>query len=205
MSRSDPIFQSIFGEQWQHLPPVMHQHYANRPYSRDEVRIDGTMTVELSKWAQHFAFMFKWAGIVPYSGKDIPVSVIFNSEPHSTGFWFNRLFDYPDRPSYRMRSRMVPIGGDQVIETMRSGIGWRARYHYVEGQVRLSHIGYCITVFGMTCALPLAWLLGICHAYEEAIDHEHFRMFAALRHPILGQIYAYGGTFKITRVSRHDA
>ena len=205
MPQTRPIFQPIFGDQWQYLPPVMHRHYANRPYSRDEVRIDGFMNVELSPLAQRFAWVFKWAGIAPYAAKNIPVTVIFRSEPHSKGFLFNRLFHYPDGPPIEMRSRMHPIGQDQVIETMRSGIGWRARYHYGEGKVQLGHLGYCITLFGLTAPLPLTWLIGSCTAYEEAIDDEHFRMFAAIHHPVLGQVYAYGGTFKISRVSHHDA
>ena len=45
---TNPIFQSIFGEQWSVLPPVMHKHYANRPRSNDVVTVEGLMKVEVS-------------------------------------------------------------------------------------------------------------------------------------------------------------
>jgi len=33
--KTDPTFKSIFGENWENLPPVMKQRYTNRPYSSE--------------------------------------------------------------------------------------------------------------------------------------------------------------------------
>ena len=43
--RNTPIFQSVFGDDWPRMPPVMHLHYANRPYGCDISTAKGTMSV----------------------------------------------------------------------------------------------------------------------------------------------------------------
>ena len=45
MNNSEPTFKSVFGASWDDLPPVMKQHYANQPYSNDEVTVEGTLDV----------------------------------------------------------------------------------------------------------------------------------------------------------------
>jgi len=55
MIKEVPIFQSVFGEQWSSLPPVMHRRYSNRSYGDDVVMIAGKMDVE-----------FGWLVRLPY-------------------------------------------------------------------------------------------------------------------------------------------
>ena len=45
MNNMVPIFKSIFGKQWAILPPVMLEHYANRPYCDDVGTVEGKMDV----------------------------------------------------------------------------------------------------------------------------------------------------------------
>ncbi|MBN8535249.1 MAG: DUF4166 domain-containing protein [Rhizobiales bacterium] len=205
MSEQAPIFRGIFGADWDRLLPVFRQHYANRPFSHDVVVVEGVMDVELSWLARLFAPLMRFSGaLVPVAGRDIPVTVTFRSDPDSPSFAFDREFRFPGRKPYHFRSVMLPAGGNEVIEWMAIGFGWRAAFSYGEGQVRLEHRGYALRWFGKAIPIPLEWLLGRGHAWERAIDDTQFAMAMTIRHRFFGQLYGYSGTFCIeeTRLDR---
>jgi Domain of unknown function (DUF4166) len=198
MSERDPIFRTIFGAGWTQLPPVFRQHYANRPFSHDEVVVEGVMAVQLSRLARLFAPLLRISGaLVPIAGRRIPVTVTFRSEPGSAAFVLDREFRFPGRKPYHFRSAMVPVGGDEVIEWMAIGFGWRAAFSYGEGQVRLDHRGYALRCFGRVIPMPLEWLFGRGEAWERAIDDTRFEMEMTIRHRLFGMLYGYNGTFRI--------
>jgi len=70
------------------------------------------------------------------------------------------------------------MGGNEVTEWTGAGIGWHSTFHFDGTRVRLT---------------PSAW--------EEAVDDTNFKMEMTIRHWMIGQIYSYSGTFKITEVS----
>jgi hypothetical protein len=198
MSNHQPIFSSIFGKAWEKLPAVFLKHYANRPFSDDVVVVEGTMAVEMSWLASLFAPLLRLSGaLVPIAGRDIPVTVTFRSEADSQAFCFDREFRFPGREPYHFRSTMVPMGGDEVIEWMPIGLGWRAAFSWADEQVHLTHRGYAVRLFGRVFPLPLDFLLGRGEAYEEAIDDSTFRMAMTIRHAWFGKVYGYSGTFRI--------
>ena len=45
---NSPIFQPVFGESWERMPPVLQRHYANQPYTEDVVTLEGVMDITLS-------------------------------------------------------------------------------------------------------------------------------------------------------------
>jgi predicted DCC family thiol-disulfide oxidoreductase YuxK len=196
-----PTFKPIFGEAWQAMPPVLHQHYANRPYTRDSVTVEGIMEVRAARLMQLFAPLLKWSGLlVPYQGQQVPTTVTFRSEPDSRVFRFDRDFRFPGKAPYHFRSRMMPVGGNEVIEYMSLGIGWRAAYRFAEGKVTLTHRGYVWRVLGLNIPMPFHWLFGKGYAEEEATAENSFRMRMDIRHPWFGEVYAYSGDFKIKEV-----
>lgn len=201
MSNS-PIFQSIFGEQWNALPPVMHKHYANRPLTGDVVTVEGIMKVEMSLFARFISPLMRMSGaLVPYAGENIPVTVHFRSEPDSNAYGFDRIFHFPGQAPYAFRSRMLPAGGNEVVEFMPIGIGWNASYRYDGKKVLIEHRGYKMRLFGKLLCLPLELLLGRGYAEEEAIDAECFRMYMDIQHPFFGKIYAYSGEFTVKEMA----
>lgn len=205
MSAREPIFQSIFGAAWEAMPSVMHQHYANRPYAQDMVTVEGMMEVRSSRFMRFFMSVLKWSGLlVPYQGQYVPTTVTFRSEPDSRAFIFDREFRFPDKAPCHFRSRMVPVGGNEVIEYMSLGIGWRAAYRFADNKVTLTHRGYVWRVLGYNIPMPLHWLFGKGYAEEEATGENSFRMHMDMRHPWFGEIYAYAGTFEVKEV-RLDA
>jgi len=200
-SAAEPIFARIFGASWASLPPALRKHYANRPFTRDVVVVDGRMSVETSWLIWLLGPLLRLSGaLVPTAGDDIPVTVTFRSEPGSDAFCLDRAFRFAGRPPYQFRSRMVPAEGNAVIEWMPVGIGWHAGYAFENDQVRLDHRGYVARVFGAHVPLPLHWVLGRGEACEQALDDDTFRMAMSLQHPLFGKVYGYSGTFRIREV-----
>lgn len=90
------IFEPIFGEAWERLPEVMRKHYDVRPGSADAVTAEGVMTIERSWFARLLSPMLRLCGaLVPYSGKDVLVTVRFNSPIGTRAFVFDRTFRFP--------------------------------------------------------------------------------------------------------------
>lgn len=195
------IFQSIFADAWHSMPPALHQHYANRPYTRDAVTVEGVMEVRVSRLMQLFSPLLKWSGLlVPYQGHEVPTTVTFRSETDSHAFVFDREFRFPSKAPCHFRSRMVPAGGNEVIEYMSLGIGWRAAYRFANNKVTLTHRGYVWRVLGYNIPMPLHWLFGKGYAEEEATGEASFRMKMAILHPWFGEVYAYAGNFEVKEV-----
>jgi len=194
----EPIFKPVFGQNWEKLPPALQKHYANRPFTNDIVTVEGKLDITFSKPIQFLSPLLKLTGVlVPYQGKDIPVTVHFQSEENSNAFRFNRIFHFPNKPPHHFRSRMIPIKNGEVIEFMRGGVGWRMRYAYEEGKVKLLHKGYALRVFGMIIHLPFEIFLGRGYAEEEATGDNSFRMYMEMRHKLFGRLYSYSGEFAL--------
>jgi hypothetical protein len=207
MSRAEeagePIFRPIFGADWERLPPVMRDHYAVRAGSRDEVEVAGLMDVALAPVTRLMAPLLRATRtLVPMAGTGVPVTVRFSCGDGETAFRFDRIFCFPGRNPWHFRSRMVPVGGNEILEITASGLGWRAAYSFSEGKVRLEHRGYGVRRFGRLIPLPLTWIFGRASAEEVAIDDHSFRMRMEIRHPLFGLVYAYGGVFRVTEMRR---
>lgn len=195
MQQPAPIFQSIFGEAWNQLPPVMHKHYAVRPNSDDVVTVEGKLNVEAS-------LPIKLAGkcfgiLVPASGKDVPVTVTFTCGKSSNAFNFDRVFHYPNRKPYHFRSSMIAVDGNELIEVMRFGFGWHCAYDWDGEKVILSHRGYVWRIGGRNIPLPLGWLIGTGYAEETPLSDDTFSMWTHTKHLLFGETFRYSGTFRV--------
>ena len=198
MSSVQPIFQSIFAEQWAHLPPVMYKHYSNRPYCDDVVTVEGTMDVEFGWLVRLLSPLLRLFGaLVPYQGNDIPVTVHFRSEPDSIAFCLDRRFTFSDNRSYIFYSRMMPVKNNIIIEFMKYGIGWKHEFSYDGDKVLLKHCGYVWEIFGKMIPVPLGLLVGRGYAEESALSEDSFKMKMCITHPLFGKMYEYRGQFEV--------
>jgi predicted DCC family thiol-disulfide oxidoreductase YuxK len=199
-NNDEPLFKSVFGFDWERLPVVMHRHYANRPYQDDVVTVTGTLNVYSSLLGRLLKPAFRWANaLVPYEGTDIPVTVDFHTDTQSNAFRFERTFYFPGRSPYVFRSTMIPVGGNELVEMMGRGIGWRAAYSWDGEKVILRHKGYVIRLFGRFIPLPFTFLMGAGYAEEIALSDDSFSMWTEIRHPFWGRVFGYDGAFKVTK------
>ncbi len=199
---NDPIFKSIFGRDWDKLPPVLRKHYANRPYSDDIYAVNGTLDVMCSGPIRIFAWLF-WLlkGVPPYNENNVPVTVSFESEPNTAFFLFNRTFNFRTRKTYHFKSKMIQVDGCNVIEVMPFRIAWKMRYLWEDSRVKLKHKGYGLYIFGTFIPLPLTPLMGAGNAEEIAVDENTFDMQVSITHPWWGKLYGYSGRFTLVERS----
>lgn len=198
MDKSEPLFQSIFGQQWEMLPEALRKRYANRPYSNDVITVEGTLDIYYSPLVALFMPLFRLFNVlVPYQGKNIPILVNFISKPNSPQIYFERTCYFPSKKPHSFFSYQQAIKEDEVIEFMRLGLGWRLKCSYNSEKVKLQHRGYVWKIGGRLIPIPLSFLLGNIYAEEQAISDNSFRMLMTITHPLLGKIYEYGGVFKL--------
>lgn len=192
---AEPIFKAIFGTAWDDLPPVMKQHYANRPCTDDETIVEGTLDVMCRQPLKFLAPLMKLMGQIPvYNEQDVPVTVRFQSDKNTKAFHFNRTFRFK-KGAYVFLSRMVQIKDNEVAEIMRFGLAWKMLYLWDGQRVVLKHRGYALNLFGLFIPLPLTLLLGEGYAEETPIDDETFDMMTHITHPWWGKVYEYKGRF----------
>ena len=198
--KGEPIFKSIFGAHWDLLPAVMHKHYANRPFSTDRVTVKGALTIRLSWYYKLLSPILKLTHtLVSADGDNVPTIVNFLSEPTSNAFCFDRHVEIAGAP-LRFFSRMVPAGGNEMIEHTGSGLAWHCRFAFDGKRVLLQHLGYVTHLFGHRVRLPLEFLLGRGDAWEEAVNDDTFAMYVEIRHFLLGRLYTYSGSFTVTEM-----
>lgn len=200
-AKSRPTFQSIFGNDWESLPPVLKKHYANHPYSDDRVTVEGKLDVKCLGFIKALKPLFLILKIIPpYTESDVPVIVHFDSEKNSKFFRFNRTFYFKKSKPYQFQSKMMQVKDNEVVEIMKFGIGWHFQCLWQDERVVLKHKGYLLRLFGQFIPLPITWLIGAGYAEEKAIDNDSFDMFVEINHPWWGIIYSYKGTFRITDI-----
>lgn len=197
--KNEPIFKSIFGEQWEELPPVMKRHYANRPYTQDITTVNGVLDVMCKPPLLYLSPLMKLLGQIPTRKEtNVPVTVHFQSDVNSKSFYFNRIFNFANGKPYKFQSRMLQIKGNEVIEIMRFGLGWKLQYAWNGEKVILSHKGYALQLFGHLIPLPLTLLMGAGYAEERPVDDNTFDMETHITHPWWGKIYEYKGRFEVS-------
>ncbi len=198
--KNEPIFKSIFGDSWDELPEVMRKHYANRPYTDDLTVVEGTLDVLCKGPLKVLSPLMKALGQIPtHTENNVPVTVRFQSDRNSKAFQFNRTFHFKNIPTYTFRSRMLQIKGEEVIEIMRFGLGWKMQYRWTGAKVVLEHRGYALKLFGHFIPVPLTIFMGKGYAEEIPVDENTFEMMTDIIHPLWGKIYEYKGQFKITK------
>ncbi len=197
---SEPIFKDIFGDSWEDLPPVMHKHYANNPYTDEEVIVEGMLDVMCAEPIKFLGPLMNLMGQIPARNETgVPVSVQLRSDANSKAFHFVRTFNFKNDTPYIFHSRMMQIKGNEVIEIMRFGLGWKMLYRWDGEKVVLQHRGYALHLFGHFIPVPLTFLMGKGYAEEIAIDDDTFDMITHITHPWWGKVYEYKGRFEVQK------
>lgn len=79
-NNNKPIFQAIFGEAWEKLPPVLRRHYANRPCSADQVTVKGHLDVICRGPIRVLQPLLRLLRLIPpYNETHVPVTVVYES------------------------------------------------------------------------------------------------------------------------------
>ena len=196
--KREPTFKSIFGEDWDNLPPVLKKHYVNRPYSTEITSVEGVLDVFCKPPLLWFSPLMRFLGQIPtLNENNVPVTVRFESDLNSKAFHLKRSFNFSDRKPYVFHSRMLQIKNNEVIEIMKFGLGWKMQYSWDGEKVILAHRGYVLQLLGHLIPLPLTMLMGAGNAAEYPVDDTTFDMVVNITHPWWGDMYGYKGRFEV--------
>ena len=197
MGANQPIFEKVFGDDWDNMPIIFKKHYQNRPYSNDITNTKGVMNIYIAPILQPIApFLALTQTLIAKKGDNIDVLVKFKSGENDEYFRFEREFAFPDK-TRRFYSTMERVDDKMIIEWTKSGIGWGCEFKYKDNQVSLLHRGYFMKLFGKPIRIPVELIAGRGFAYERAIDDNNFEMYMEIKHFLFGKTYSYSGTFYI--------
>ena len=197
--RDEPIFKSVFGKDWDKLPPIMQKHYANHPYQHEVNSVKGNVDVYCKPPLLWFAPVMKLLSQVPaFNENDVSITVDFESDLNTKAFHFKRCFYFANKKPYHFRSRMLPIKNNELVEIMALGLCWRMQVFWDGEKVILAHKGYALHLFGHFIPLPLTYILSAGNAEEHPVDDNTFDMEVNITHPWWGNIYGYKGRFEVT-------
>lgn len=201
MKHQESIFKSIFGTAWNKRPAVFKKRYMNRSFSEDIQTVEGHMDIAFSKGMALLTPVFRLLHIlVPYSGKNIPVQVVFRSCPDSDHLYFDRKFYFQTEKPYEFNSCMIPTEDGDVIERMAFGLCWRSHCFYEDQKVVMAHKGYAWRIGRFNIPMPLEIFIGKGCAEETVIDDDSYRITMSLSHPWFGVLYHYSGNFSFKKV-----
>lgn len=190
------IFQDVFGADWDKLPPVLQKRYAIRVDGSNAVTVEGKLDIEGSRVSRLLKPLLLFFGaLVPYEGKDVPVTVKFRAENGMMDF--ERVFSFPGHEPFRFRSRIEPRQNGDTVEYMRFGFGWRGDYRFDGSKIRITHRSYVLRIFGFLLPLPLSLVMGKGYGEEWAESADSFGMMIELRHFLWGKTFGYHGFFRV--------
>jgi len=195
----EPIFQSVFGESWARIAPVIRKRYANRPYTDDKIVVEGALDITCAGSIRFLAPLF-WVlrTVPPINEKRVPVSVEFDSDRYNKELHFNRVFQFRHRRPYILKSRMSQVKANEIVEVLNFGICWLGRCSWQEGRVVMEHKGYALKLLGHSVPLPITCVLGRVESEEIPVGTDTFHTRVTIKHPWFGVVYEYKGLFKIT-------
>lgn len=192
-----PIFATAFGAQWQDMPKMLKYRYGNYALQNQSICIKGVMNIYVSRFFNFLSPLLRLTGtLVPYAGRDIPVTVELTSRHNSQMVYMQRNFYYPNNKQYQFKSRLLVTKKGHVIELMRFGFGVCMQYDFSADKVHIKHRSYIWRILGCNIPMPLALLFGKVHGHEISINSHRFSMLVAVQHLFLGKMFSYDGVFE---------
>lgn len=197
---AQPIIKLALGADWERLHPSLRRQHDITPGIPGEVAMQGVLyEVFHSRTAKLFVLPARLFGaLVHYRGHDIPTRVrTWTRADDPINVYWHRSFHFPGRRPVVFASRMAYLGGREVIEYVRGGLGLRMRLALQGQQLVYTCTGYQWHRSGLAVRVPDWALLGggtICQAGLAATE---FQMAFQLCHRWYGRTFAFSGDFRI--------
>ena len=199
MEPKEPVLKLALREDWDSLAPAIRAHYGIAPFTRQQIRVEGTMhKVSHSAYAKLLMPFARLAGaLIPFQGREVPVHVVNYSRPDRPGYFWERVFHFPGRKPFPFPSHMVCSGDHEITEFVRFGFGIRLKLSVKDGALIEADRGYVLSLGPISVPLPINLIMGWASIEESPVTATEFDMKMALRHPVFGETFAYNGRFTI--------
>ena len=198
VSRS--VIARALGDDWARLDPVLRKHYGISPGSEQQRLMVGSMShVDHSLVAKLFLLPGRLFGaLIPYRGTDIPATVRnWTTQDDQQAMFWHRRFQFPRDREAIFASHMVYLGGDEIIEYVRFGLGIRMRLSVDDGALVYRSNGYQWDLGSFKLRFPDWLALGAGEIREAGLSDNSFEMAFVMRHPLFGRTFSYAGRFDL--------
>ncbi len=200
-SRQKPVLAQALGDDWRNVAPLVRAHYGLHPDSREELELNGQMSVYYPRPAiLLLAFARLLGGLVLIREDNVRVRVKNSSRPGKAAMFWHRTFHVSGKKKpIIFRSRMEYVGGSEVVEYIgaseRFSMGIKMNISQHEGEIRFESTGYVLKIGRIELPIPGHLLLGRATIFEKALDDATIAMGFSITHLVWGTIYTYKGTF----------
>lgn len=195
---AQPIIKLALGADWERLHPTLRREHDITPGIPAEVCMQGTLyEVFHSRIAKVFVLPARLFGaLVHHRGHDVPTTVrTWTTAADPINVYWHRRFHFPGRRPVVFDSRMAYLGGREVIEYVRGGLGLRMRLSLCDGRLVYACTGYQWNHGRFSAGLPDWVLLGGGAICQAAFSASAFEMAFYLHHPWYGRTFAFSGEF----------
>ncbi|MCP4042731.1 MAG: DUF4166 domain-containing protein [Gammaproteobacteria bacterium] len=190
-----PIRQAL-GKQWSALGSVIRRHYDLPPNTDTHLVVNGAMEVFHSPFGKILITAARlFDALVPYKGRNIPVTVQNWSQPDSTAMFWRRTFRFPEKTPIVFYSRMEYVGDHDIVEYVKYGLGIRMTLSAEGGTLRYDSCGYHWDLGPLKMHLPEWLLLGSATIREIPVSEKTFKVEFETNHPLWGRTFGYSGQF----------
>ena len=200
MELTEPVMKAALGEDWFRLDEAVRRHYDLTPGQESEMNMNGTMQeVDHSRIAKLYLIPGRVFGaLIPYRGENVAVSVRnWTTTANRRAMFWHRVFDFGTNRKAVFASRMEYIGGNEIIEYVRFGLGIRMRLSVENGALIYRSSGYQWDIAAAKLPIPTWLILGDGEIVETGISDTEFSMSFRMRHPVFGKTFSYSGNFGI--------
>jgi len=190
----ESVYQRVLGGDFERLAPELRAYFSAPP--ADSVgRGHGVYEVAGSsrRWLAPLFALLAWRRILfPELGRDVPFTVT-NIPGPGDGLSSRREFHFPARDRVMQDTMHVVDGRLHDFLGRRGGLEVRLGLTVTDGSLRMLSDRAWLHLRGLR--LPLPALLSARVVLDERWVDGHQRVDVRMRHPLLGEIFRYTGTF----------
>jgi hypothetical protein len=198
--KPEPVIKKALGKKWDRLDDIVKQHYDICPGENTTLNLRGEMSeVYHSNIAKLYLLPGRIFGaLVPYRGKNVPTLVRnwTSTNNYNAMFWY-RTLHFPDRPEVIFQSRMEHLGGNEIVEYVKYGMGMRMALFEEQRALVYKGLGYVLCIGRVKIPIPNWMILGSATIVEKAITDKLLHLDFEIRHPLFGKTFSYSGDFII--------
>ena len=188
------VYQRVLGPRFAELSPELRAYFA-RPPEGAVGRGAGVYEVAGSRvrWLRPALAFLAWRRILfPEYATGVPFTIT-NIPGPGDGLSARREFHFPGRERVMQDTMHVIDGRLHDFLGRRGGLEVRFDLDIVDGSLRMTSDRAWLHLLGLR--LPLPALLSARVALTEAWDGDVQRVDVRMRHPLLGEVFVYSGTF----------
>ena len=193
-SAQSSVYQRVLGTRFAELSPEL-RAYFSRPPEGAVGRGSGVFEVAGSprRWLRPVFAVLGWRRVLfPEYARDVPFTVT-NIPGPGEGLSARREFHFPGRDRVMQDTMHVVDGRLHDFLGRRGGLEVRLRVTVAGGSLRMLSDRAWLHLRGLR--LPLPALLSARVLLDESWVDGHQRVDVRMRHPLLGEIFRYSGTF----------